>query len=281
MLTRLHLWRVDLRVGAELEARLRDALAPDELARAEALASARARSRFAVARGTLRTLLGSALGESPQSVRIETGASGKPRLAGDGRRLGFNVSHSGDLALICFADGLKVGVDLEAIRPVPSAVEIAKRRFAPEETRYVEEGASTDVDRRFLLCWTRKEALAKAVGTGLNLDLQSFAVPLASPAGIVSLAGPSKGGEQRWLLVDVPMGSEYVAALALPASVMDAAGMAPPNPTLTASVQLAHCEEIDVRPPLAQLELDAILETRERRGSNPRLSPRGSRSGFE
>lgn len=240
----MHLWRVELDVGADVEERLREKLAPDEAARAEGFASARARRRFVVARGTLRVLLGGLLGERPLSVSIEEGASGKPRLAG--HRLGFNVSHSGDLALICIAEGFEVGVDLEQLRPVPSAAEIAKRRFATAEARFVEEGGESDIDRRFLLCWTRKEALAKALGAGLSFDLRSFAVPLEETGGVVSLGDPGDGRRQRWLLLDVPIGSKYVAALALPAPAMDTPVTAPPSSPLTAaSAQLDHCEEID------------------------------------
>jgi 4'-phosphopantetheinyl transferase len=107
----VHLWRVELDVGADAEERLREKLAPDEVVRAEGFANARARRRFVVARGTLRALLGDLLDEHPQSLPIEAGPGGKPRLADTEPRLHFNVSHSGDLALICIADGVEVGVD--------------------------------------------------------------------------------------------------------------------------------------------------------------------------
>jgi 4'-phosphopantetheinyl transferase len=180
----VRLWRVELDVGGEAEAGLREQLSPDEVARAERFAKPRDRSRFVVARGTLRALLGSFLDERPGAVPLEEGPSGKPRLADSEHGLHFNVSHSGDLALICIAECGEVGVDLEAVRPVPSAVPIARRYFTPEEASFVEgrrpdgDDGAAGVDRRFLFCWTRKEALAKAVGAGLSLDLRGFAVPL-------------------------------------------------------------------------------------------------------
>lgn len=217
-LCQVRVCRVELDDGADAEERLRAELAPDEIARAEAFGNAQSRRRFVVTRGALRMLLASLLKEAPRSIQIEAGPSGKPRLAGAGRRLGFNVSHSGDLALICIAEDTEVGVDLERLRPIPSAVEIARRRFTPEEVRFVEEGGENDVDRRFLLCWTRKEALAKATGAGLSLDLRSFAVPLEESGGVVSLASPNGGGEQRWQILNVALGDEHIASLALPAS---------------------------------------------------------------
>ncbi len=214
----MHLWRVELDVGAEAEAQLLEELAADEVARAEGFGSARARRRFVVARGTLRMLLGDLLDEHPGSIPIEVGPNGKPRLSGTERGLHFNVSHSGDLALVCITEGAEVGVDIEEVRPIPDAVEIARRRFAPAEAHFVEEGEAADVDRRFLTCWTRKEALAKALGAGLSFDLRSFAVPLDEPRGIISLDGFGREPTQRWLISDVPIGDEHLAALALPAS---------------------------------------------------------------
>jgi 4'-phosphopantetheinyl transferase len=224
----VRLWRVALDVDAAEEARHREGLAADELARAEGFSGEAARRRYVAARGALRALLGELLGEPPGSVRIEAGPSGKPRLAGSGRTgIHFNVSHSGDLALICVADR-EVGVDLESVRPVPDAVAIARRRFAPEEASFVEQanagasgGQRSEVDRRFLLCWTRKEALVKALGAGLDFDLRSFTVPLEPAGGVVELGARSGGEPQRWLLTDVPLGDAHVGALAIPAPATD------------------------------------------------------------
>jgi 4'-phosphopantetheinyl transferase len=209
----VRIWRVELDIGPEEEAKLRTGLTADELARAKDFASEEARHRYAVARGILRALLGSLLNTPPRSVPIEAGPGGKPRLAGNRSRLHFNLSHSGHLALIAIADR-EVGIDLEAIRPVPSALEIARRRFAPAEARFVEEGDEGEIDRRFLLCWTRKEALVKAVGAGLGVDLRSFAVPLAGAGGIVSIDGFNDKRAQSWRIVDVPIGDEHLAAVA-------------------------------------------------------------------
>jgi 4'-phosphopantetheinyl transferase len=244
----LRLWCVDLDVREQAEAGLRGELSPGEIARAERFASPRVRRRFVVARGTLRALLGFLLEERPRSVPIAEGSSGKPRLAEPEPRLHFNVSHSGDLALVCVADGLEVGVDLESVRPVPSAVAIARRCFTPAEASFVEDGAQEDVDRRFLRCWTRKEALVKALGTGLDRDLRNFSVPL-TPAGGIALIEGSDGGSPPgpWLLVDVPLGPEHVAAAALPASVVG--GGIDPSATparVELDSRLEHCEEIDV-----------------------------------
>jgi 4'-phosphopantetheinyl transferase len=247
--TWVRLWRVDLDVDAETEEGLREQLPPGDIAKSKAFASPGASRRYVVARGTLRTLLSSPLDERPRSVPIQVGQSGKPYVAGDGHGVHFNVSHSGDTAMICIATCGDVGVDLEAVRHVPAAVALARRHFAPGEASFVEAGGATGAAGRFLLCWTRKEALVKAIGAGLNLDLDSFVVPLTSPGAIVPIDDPEGGPTSRWLLLDVPLGDEYIAALALPASIADRGAIPAPRPAQAPGEQpMDHCEEIDVPP---------------------------------
>src|SRR5438105_11848106 len=62
------------------------------------------RRRFVVAHGALRELLGRCLGTDPAQVHFIYNAFGKPELHPEyGGRLKFNLSHSGDLALIAIA----------------------------------------------------------------------------------------------------------------------------------------------------------------------------------
>jgi 4'-phosphopantetheinyl transferase len=259
----VRLWRLELDVGDEAAAALLAALPAAEAARAAGFTDPEARRRYTVTRGALRTLLGSLLGQRPGSLSIETGPSGKPRLGGAGRGFHFNVSHSGELALICVAATGPVGVDLERVRPIPSAIAMAKRRFAEAEARFVEEGDPAGADRRFLRCWTRKEAMLKAIGTGLDSDLAGFTVPLTEAGGTVSTGGSGSEPVERWLLLDVPLGQEHVAALALPASAAEG-GSGPAEELAQAEPGdgLEGCEEIDLRGPLARAAASRTLAGR-------------------
>lgn len=247
--TSVHLWRVDLDVDAETEEGFRKQLPPGDIAKSKTIASPGARRRYVVTRGTLRTLLSSPLDERPQSIPIQAGPNGKPYIPGEGHGVHFNVSHSADTAMICIATCGDVGVDLESVRHVPAAVALARRHFSPVEANFVEGEGAAGVDSRFLLCWSRKEALVKATGAGLNLDLHSFTVPLTSPGAILPVDDFEGGPARHWLLLDVPLGDEYVAALALPASVVDRGAVPAPGPAQAPHDHaMGHCEEIDVAP---------------------------------
>src|ERR1700759_4366756 len=71
--------------------------------------------RYRICHAAVRRILGGYLALPPSSVEILALPKGKPRLAGDSR-LRFNLSHSGDLALLAVAEDLEVGVDVEKVR---------------------------------------------------------------------------------------------------------------------------------------------------------------------
>ena len=140
-------------------------LSPDELKRAERFFFQRHRRRFVIARGRLRQLLGERLGVAPREIRLVYGANGKPRLADEAMR--FSVSHSAEIALFAFSQAREVGVDIEAVRPIESADAIAAHILSQRERRAY--AAARDKVAAFLRFWTRKEALAKAIGEGLSI----------------------------------------------------------------------------------------------------------------
>ncbi|RVD63647.1 phosphopantetheinyl transferase, partial [Mesorhizobium sp. M4A.F.Ca.ET.029.04.2.1] len=102
-------------------------LSEEERRRAEGLRLERDRRRFVATRGQLRRILASRLGIAPSDVELEYGRQGKPHLSHrmPARDLRFSVSRSGDLAVVALSTRQDIGVDIEAVLPVPEADEIA------------------------------------------------------------------------------------------------------------------------------------------------------------
>jgi 4'-phosphopantetheinyl transferase len=138
------------------------ALSADEQARAARYRHERDRARFIVARARLRALLGEKTGLSASSLCFDYGDSGKPFLSGSD--LQFSLSHCDDLAAYAFARQGPVGIDLEIETPLAEADAIASEYFSPEERKLYRKLG-------FFVCWTRREALAKASGIGLGTRL--------------------------------------------------------------------------------------------------------------
>ncbi|MBR5868131.1 MAG: 4'-phosphopantetheinyl transferase superfamily protein [Clostridia bacterium] len=119
------------------------------------------RDRHAAASAAGRELLSRLLaecfpGEMPSVAKTDLG---KPYLP-DYPEVGISVSHSGDYAVAAIAPG-PVGIDLERLREPTAGV--LKKYFSKEERDLVSAGGA-DV---FTRLWTTKEAIGKALGTGL------------------------------------------------------------------------------------------------------------------
>ncbi len=161
----VEVWRADLDALAEEFVEL---LSGEERARAARIVRAENRARWMRARGGLRALLGDYLECDPVTLTFTTGRHGKPALDGQ-RELGFNLSHSGALAVYAFAQGLAVGVDVEALarNTHRDHLELAERVFAPEVVRHMRTLAPSARRREFLREWVRHEAQLKCLGVGL------------------------------------------------------------------------------------------------------------------
>ena len=174
------------------------------------------RNHYIAGRGTLRSLLGRYFQADPASVPLVYQARGKPELGPTwhDRTLQFNVSHSAGLGLYAFTRGQPIGVDVEAVRPMPNAEALLERFFSAEEFaqwRALPPERQTAV---FFQGWTRKEAWLKAVGSGLSFPLDQFCVTMEGPARVHSIRGDTTEAA-LWALESCEPCRTYVAAVAV------------------------------------------------------------------
>lgn len=209
----VHLWRIELDCAVSDILKITDTLSADERERAARFRSATIANRWAVARGALRLILARYCGTRPESVIFQTDSKGKPSLASPANGLSFNLSHSDGVALVAITRNRRIGVDIEALRPLPEVAELSRRFLAPGECSYILTLPPQNQAAAFFTCWTRKEAFLKAVGVGLSAGLDRLEVSLQpdQPARLIS------GGSTDpayWNLIDVSS-SATAAAIAV------------------------------------------------------------------
>lgn len=216
----IHIWRIELDAAADAQAF--DILSPDERARAERLKIPLVRARFVAGRTALRRLLGSYLGIMPQAVHIQYTPHGKPEIANaDHGGLQFNLAHSDSLALLAVRRDHPIGIDLEKRRPITdsNAEYIARTAFTPAERDALAQLSSEDYLPAFFRCWTRKEAVMKAHGSGFRLA-QSFTVTIDDTPKVIE-ADEAVGS--LWMIFDLPIEPPFIAAIASTATIPTAA----------------------------------------------------------
>lgn len=211
----VHLWRANLTVSEARLAALAATLTEDEQARAARFRFPEHRDRFIAGRGLLRELLSGYLNIPAAALRFDFGLRGKPTLAAQHGRISlyFNLSHSGDRALYAVARR-EIGVDLEVLDRQVDYAAVAKRICTGREWAAFQALPSEGISEAFFACWTRKEAIAKAIGDGLASGLNTLDIcfrPDAAPDSRVSLRDASG---REWSVLNVPMAAGWAGALA-------------------------------------------------------------------
>jgi 4'-phosphopantetheinyl transferase len=198
-------------------------LSDGERDRYAALRSDEDRARFATARLIARTALARRVGITPDAVDLDAtcprcGAQhAKPVAGGVAAGLELSISHSGERVAVAIAEGAQVGLDVEGqpalgggdgrdlweavLRPGEQAL-VAR---LPEEVR----------GDAFLAVWTRKEAILKATGDGLDVAMTELEVsPGTAAPRVLSSAGHLPPAESI-ALVELHPGASYRATLAV------------------------------------------------------------------
>jgi 4'-phosphopantetheinyl transferase len=129
--------------------------------------------------------------------------------------LHFNLSHSGDRVLYAIARR-EVGVDLEAMERRLDYTAVAERICTPREWAAFQALPAAQAREIFFACWTRKEAVAKATGDGLAGGLGKLDLCFQNSDWLRQRAGRVDAAGQEWSVLNVPIESGWVAALAAP-----------------------------------------------------------------
>ena len=162
---RVHVWRVPLDFSKEGQALAHNFLSEEELKRSASILGSRESLRFEACRASLRSVLGGYLGLPPASFEISISPSGKPYLAGTD--LSFSVSHAGGLALLAFARGMRLGIDLERVkgRSVPTGL---AERFLSSRLPQMGGAPLDGISDGFFERWTLAEAFLKMRSLGVS-----------------------------------------------------------------------------------------------------------------
>jgi 4'-phosphopantetheinyl transferase len=213
----VYLWTVALEASDGQVEECRAWLSEEEVSRATRYKFDRHRRDFVLSRGVLRALLGKLKQEHPVNISFSYASHGKPALQDLADPVRFNMSRSSSMAAYAFTIGCEVGVDVEQIAPVPELTEVAARFFAAEETAELMALSELSRVHGFFNCWTRKEAVVKALGEGLSIPLDSFRVTLrpGEPARLLCMADNVQAAK-HWTLYDWAPATEWVCALAYP-----------------------------------------------------------------
>lgn len=176
-------------------------LSKDEVDRSDRFVFTRDKERYLAGRILLRTALATYIGLAPDKIAIKYGNSGKPFIDA---KVQFNCSHSQEIFVIAVSDHKGIGIDIESIRPLDDIEGLMRQVFSEKEKEFIRTQSQSMQKQVFFQLWTRKEAVLKALGKGIDSSITQFSVFSSAAKMWLNLSEEICGGlPTRWLITDV------------------------------------------------------------------------------
>ena len=127
--------------------------------------------------------------------------------------LDFNYSHTKNIWTVGFTNRGRIGVDIESLNQTRDFQGLAERFFSAKEAQLLAGITSPEKKQEiFLRMWTAKEALVKALGSGLKNKMARIEVD-PQTGKIISL--PSEFGDlQDWRVEYILSATPWILAVA-------------------------------------------------------------------
>lgn len=200
-------------------------LSPQEAIRAHKYRQLRDSNRFIICRSLLKIIVAQQKSIDVSQVYFEKSDNHKPYFPLD-RSLFFNVSHSGDFAIIAIGN-CELGVDIEKIDYHFNYSEIIPIVFNDIEINAISRSKLNRL--MFYKFWTRKEAIVKAIGKGIDEDL--IKIPVTD--GIHNVSSSLVCNFENLKVASFKLNEDHLGALAITKDNSNITKIAfHPNPTL-------------------------------------------------
>ncbi|MBB1075889.1 4'-phosphopantetheinyl transferase superfamily protein [Rhodoferax sp. 4810] len=168
----VHVWRIFPDVASTLaQDDAAAVLSNKERERAARFYQINYQRRYIYTHAQCRFILARYLNQPPERLAFHYTAHGKPQLTAPAMPIEFNLTTSGDLALLALSLAEPIGIDCEYLRPRRDLFAIAQRMFdaaAVQQLTALQVANNSELVREFYRHWTALEARVKRDGRGLS-----------------------------------------------------------------------------------------------------------------
>lgn len=179
----------------------------EELQKAQKYHFEKDSNRFIICRALLKCILANRTGIDLYEIKIDLDINNKPFL-NKNSNIHFNLSHSKDYGIIALSYN-NIGIDLEYLNDNFEYMDVMPTVFSLKEIDVVL--SKQNKTYQFFKYWTRKEAIVKATGTGIN----DFLPQIEVVDRVNIIATDIEEYKQDFRVMSFDLNSNYIASLAL------------------------------------------------------------------
>jgi len=217
----VHIWFINFNISEDDITLLYKFLSEDEIVKASKFKFNKDKICSIITRGALRLLSSKYLNIKPEDIPFKYGDYGKPDYDFK-TNLKFNISHSGQMAVIGFVLNDDIGVDIEEIKTNFDVLDIASNYFSNSEIEALKNLSLESQTKGFYRCWTRKESFIKANAKGLSFPLDSFSVSIDSDEKTELLeTNWDKNETDLWKLFSFSPQKNYIGAVSVKGNIQN------------------------------------------------------------
>jgi 4'-phosphopantetheinyl transferase len=176
-------------------------------------------THFVIRRAILRIILGFYLNVRPETILIMTDENGKPFVSDCKSNVCFNLSHSNNWAYYAISTEACVGIDIEYVQDQELEKDLATFVLHPEEYKFLGTLSSHQKKDFFYRYWSQKEALVKAIGSGLAHPLSNIHIEFSNPLTPCLISFGQKDSINNWSLSLIETPPNYIGHIALNGSL--------------------------------------------------------------
>ena len=213
----VHIWLNYLNLHQARLKHLYPLLSAAEKERSERFKFYKHRKNYIASHGFLHTVLNYYVDTPANEIAFKLGEQGKPSIIDEQNpdNIQFNLSHSGNLAILAICKNHQLGADIEHTDRKADWAGIARRFFTENEQQDFFQLDESKQEDAFYKVWTRKEAHMKTTGKGLSLSPTQFEVSIPpKPAAFIRNLKSEDNNFYKMQDIDLPdMYNDYHVSL--------------------------------------------------------------------
>lgn len=209
----IHIWLSYLNMHEARLKHLYPLLSNAEKERSERFKFYKHRKSYIASHGFLHTALGYYINTPANEIEFSQGEQGKPSIAEkqNSENIQFNLSHSGNLAILAICKNHQLGIDIECSNRQADWAGIARRFFTKHEQQDFFQLDEKSQEAAFYKIWTRKEAHMKVTGKGLSLSPTQFEISIPpKPAAFIRNLQTIDNNNYKMLDINLQIGRAHV-----------------------------------------------------------------------